>query len=31
MMAYGPTAAERLPQLPDQSIIGWSIATWPNQ
>ncbi|MNS82049.1 hypothetical protein D3C72_1157840 [compost metagenome] len=31
LMANGPTAAERLPQLPLQSMNGWSIDTWPNR
>ena len=31
LMANGPTAVERLPQLPVQSICGLSIATWPNR
>ena len=26
-MAKGPTAAVRLPQLPDQSMASWSIST----
>ena len=30
-IANGPTAALRLPQLPDQSTSGWSMATWPNR
>jgi hypothetical protein len=30
-MANGPTAVVRLPQLPDQSITGSSIFTWPNR
>jgi hypothetical protein len=30
-IAKGPTAVERLPQLPDQSITGASIDTWPNR
>jgi hypothetical protein len=30
-IAKGPTAAERLPQLPDQSTKGLSIDTWPNR
>jgi len=29
LIANGPTAVVRLPQLPDQSITGASIATWP--
>ena len=31
LMANGPTAALRLPQLPDQSTSGLSMATWPNR
>jgi hypothetical protein len=31
LIANGPTAALRLPQLPDQSTSGWSMATWPNR
>jgi hypothetical protein len=31
LMANGPTAALRLPQLPDQSTSGWSMATWPKR
>ncbi len=31
LIANGPTAALRLPQLPDQSTSGLSIATWPNR
>ena len=30
-IANGPTAVERLPQLPDQSMNGASIDTWPNR
>ena len=30
-MAKGPTAADRLPQLPDQSTSARSIATWPKR
>ena len=30
-IANGPTAADRLPQLPDQSTSAVSIATWPNR
>jgi hypothetical protein len=30
-MAYGPIAADRLPQLPLQSMNGLSMATWPNR
>ena len=30
-IANGPTAVERLPQFPDHSITGRSIATWPNR
>ena len=30
-MANGPTAADRLPQLPDQSTKSRSMATWPNR
>ena len=31
LMANGPTAAERLPQLPLQSTKALSIETWPNR
>jgi len=31
LTANGPTAADRLPQLPLQSTNGWSIDTWPNR
>ncbi|KAG1420136.1 hypothetical protein G6F57_023651 [Rhizopus arrhizus] len=31
VMAKGPTAADRLPQLPLQSTKGWSMETWPNR
>lgn len=31
LIANGPTAAVRLPQLPDQSTTGLSITTWPNR
>jgi hypothetical protein len=31
LMANGPTAADRLPQLPLQSTNGLSIETWPNR
>ncbi|MNI59509.1 hypothetical protein D3C73_1146740 [compost metagenome] len=31
VMANGPTAADRLPQLPLQSTNGWSMETWPNR
>ncbi len=30
-MANGPTAPVRLPQLPDQSIAGLSMATCPKR
>ena len=31
LIANGPTAAERLPQLPLQSTKALSIETWPNR
>jgi len=31
LIANGPTAADRLPQLPLQSTNGLSIDTWPNR
>ena len=30
-IAKGPTAVVRLPQFPDQSMTGLSIATWPKR
>lgn len=30
-IANGPTAADRLPQLPDQSTKALSMDTWPNR
>ena len=30
-IANGPTAADRLPQLPLQSTNALSMATWPNR
>jgi hypothetical protein len=31
LIANGPIAADRLPQLPLQSTKGLSIETWPNR
>ena len=31
LIANGPTAADRLPQLPLQSTNALSIDTWPNR